>query len=111
MIKGIPVELLERVKTGVDEFNAPVYSETWVTVENVLPGSPSTDDVITATELYGKKATYILAIPKGDAHEWEDTRVRFFGKEFRTFGNMIKTIDALTPTAWNGKIYCEAYHG
>lgn len=36
LIKGIPVTLYERTKTGEDAFHEPVYAETPVTVENVL---------------------------------------------------------------------------
>ena len=36
LIKGIPVILYERTQTGEDAFHAPVYTETPVTVENVL---------------------------------------------------------------------------
>lgn len=110
-IDGIDVDLLIKTKTGVDGFNAPVYSYEWVKVANVLPGQPTTDDIVNSKELYGKKAVYTLCIPKGDEHQWEDTSVRFFGQEFRTFGKLIKTIDKMTPTPWNGRIMCEVYDG
>lgn len=111
MFTGINVELLVKEQTGVDDFGAPIYSERWETVGNVLPGQPTTDDITTAKEMHGRKAVYALAIPKNDNHNWEDTRVRFFGEEFATFGKLVKTIDKLTPTVWNGRIMCEVYNG
>ena len=36
LIKGIPVTLYERTKTGEDAFHEPIYTEIPVIVENVL---------------------------------------------------------------------------
>ena len=51
IIKGIPVVLYEKTQTGVDEFNAPIYAETPVTINNVLVGEPSTQEIVNANEL------------------------------------------------------------
>ena len=48
-IKGVPVTLYEKTLTGYDEANRPVYTETPVTVDNVLIGEPSTEDITSAT--------------------------------------------------------------
>lgn len=109
MIKGIPVILVEKAKTGVDGFNQPVYEETEVTVENVLVAPSSQGDVITSTDLTGKKAIYTLGIPKTDTHEWENKKVRFFGKEWRVFGFSIQGIDENIPLDWNRKVMVERY--
>lgn len=109
MIKGIPVTLYERSQTGVDSFGAPIYAETPVTVQNVLVSPSTTDDIVNSTSLYGKKAVYQLAIPKGDQHIWEDSTVEFFGRKWRTFGFMTKGIEENIPLDWNGKIQVEAY--
>lgn len=108
-IKGIPVVLYERTQTGFDDFNAPVYTENPITVENVLVGQPTSTEVLDALNIHGKKAVYVLAIPKGDNHEWENKTVEFFGKKWKTFGFLVKTIDHLTPLDWNGKIMVECY--
>lgn len=110
-IKGIAVTLYEKEKVGTDLFNNPIYSETAVVVENVLVGSPTTDDITTATSLYGRKAVYTLGIPKEDTHNWENVKVEFFGEVWRTFGLPVKGIDDLVPTEWNEKVMVERYEG
>ena len=103
-MKGAAVVLYERTQTGTDAFNDPAYSETAVTVQNVLIGEPTTDEVTSSVELYGRKIEYMLGIPKGDAHDWEDTTVEIFGKKFRTFGATIQGIEENVPTPWHKKV-------
>jgi hypothetical protein len=111
MIKGIPITLWERTQTGTDAFNAPVYTETPVTVENVLvtPGNQGGDDVIDALRLYGKHAEYVLSVPKGDAHDWTDRKIEFFGQVWRSFGLPTEYIEANVPLCWNRKVLVERY--
>ncbi len=108
-MRGIPVILHVKTQTGTDGFNMPVYTETVETVENVLVGSPTTDELTDSISLYGKKIEYMLGIPKGDAHEWEDTTVEFFGRKFRTFGAVIEGIEANVPTRWHRKVRVESF--
>lgn len=108
-LKGITVRLYTETQTGTDEFNNPVYSESYVDVDNVLVGEPTSDDIINSTELYGKKAVFTLGIPKSDANNWENKKVEFFGQTFRTFGAVIKGIDHLVPLSWNAKVKVERY--
>ena len=103
-MRGVSVVLYERVQTGTDAFNDPVYAETAVTVQNVLIGEPTTDEVTSSVELYGRKIEYMLGLPKGDAHNWEDTTVEIFGKKFRTFGATIQGIEENVPTPWHKKV-------
>ena len=107
MIKGITVQLHERTQTGVDEFGVPIYTETIVNVPNVLVTPTANDEIVTELQLYGKRSDYELCIPKGDAHDWTDVRVSFFGKTFRTFGTKVKWIDANVPLKWNTKVKVE----
>ena len=109
MIKGITVRLCVKEQTSTDPFNNPVFSENWVDVENVLVAPSTSDDITTSQDLYGKKAVYTLAIPKGDTHEWKDTLVEFFGQRFRTFGFPVQGIDENIPLDWNKKVMVEAY--
>lgn len=107
MIKGISIILYDIVQTGTDDFNKPTYSETPVTVDNVLV-YPSTSEEVTGTlNLTGKKAVYTMAIPKGDSHEWKNRNVEFFGDTFHTIGEPIKGIDANIPLLWNTKVEVE----
>lgn len=112
-MRGITVTLYEKVQSGTDAFNAPIYTETAVNVDNVLVGQPDGDDVITATTLYGKQIRYMLGIPKGDTHDWTDARVEWtdaYGTHtVKTFGFPITGIEANIPTPWHMKVRCEAY--
>lgn len=109
MIKGIDVLLHVRTQTGEDAANAPIYTDTLVTVKNVLVTPQTSDDVVQSIQLYGKKAEYELCIPKGDAHDWEDTIVEFAGSKWHTFGFTRSYIDANVPLLWNNKVKVERY--
>lgn len=109
MIKGITVRLCVRKQTGVDPFNNPVFTDAWENVENVLVAPSTSDDIVSSKDLYGKKAVYTMAVPKGDTHEWKDTMVEFFGQRFRTFGFPVQGIDENIPLDWNKKVMVETY--
>lgn len=106
---GITVVLHEKTQTGTDSFNNQVFTENTVSVDNVLVGEPTADDVITSTNVYGKQIVYMLGIPKGDTHNWENAEVEFFGNRYRTFGHLIQGIEANVPTMWHKKIRVERY--
>ena len=80
-IKGVQVTLWDKTQSGVDEFNAPVYTEEPVQVDNVLIAPSSAQEILDTVNLYGKKAVYTLGIPKTDTHDWMDKHVSFFGQE------------------------------
>ena len=103
-MRGVTVVLYERTQTGTDAFNDPVYTTVPVTVENVLVGQPTTDEITSSIDLYGKKIEYMLGIPKGDAHDWENTTVEIFGQIFQTFGATIQGIEENVPTPWHKKV-------
>lgn len=109
MIKGITVKVCIRTETGTDPFGSPIFTDVWESVENVLVSPASSDDIVSSQNLYGKKAVYTLAIPKGDTHEWMDTQVEFFGQRFRTFGFPIMGIEENIPLDWNMKVMVERY--
>lgn len=108
-LHGIPVTLYERTRTGADAFNAPVYSETPVTVENVLVSPVSAEAIVSDLQLYGKRAVYELCLPKGDTHDWAGCRVEFFDQSFRVFGPAQELIESLVPLDWNRKVKVERY--
>lgn len=109
MIKGIPVIIKKKVQIGIDGFNHPIYNFVDETVENVLVAPSSSDDVVSAQDLYGKRAVYTLAIPKGDQHNWNDTIVEFFGAQWKTFGFPLEGIEENIPLDWNKKVMVERY--
>lgn len=115
-LKGMDITLYEQTPV-VDEqgnpvkdgFGLPQYTESPVTVSNVLVGQPSSEDVVNELSLYGKRCAYVLGIPKGDNHDWEDKKVSFFGETFRTYGTPTQGIEALIPLGWNKKVMVERY--
>lgn len=108
-IKGITVILIDKVKTGQDDFGHSVFEDREIEVENVLVQPTSTDDKVSRLNLTGKVAVYTLAIPKGDTHNWEDREVLFFGQRWRTFGIPTEGIESLIPLDWNKKVTVERY--
>ena len=109
IIKGITIKLYEHQQTGTDPFNRPVYEDTPVDVENVLVGQPTEAEVLDTLNLTGRKAVYVLGIPKGDQHDWEDKKVEFWGLTFKTIGMPIQGIEEMVPLAWNKKVRVERY--
>ena len=107
LIKGADVVLHIKTQDGTDAFNNPIYKETTETVHNVLIGLPETEEVKSSIDLYGKRIEYILGIPKGDKHNWEDTTVEFFGNTYQTFGHTIEGIETNIPLAWHKKVRVE----
>lgn len=108
-MRGISITLYTTTQTSTDEFNRPVFAETPVTVENVLIGEPSTDDIVAEINMTGKRLAYTLAIPKGDTNDWTDKTVEFFGEKFKTIGEPTQGIDHLIPLSWNKKVKVERY--
>ena len=109
MIKGIPVIIRVKKQTGTDGFDKPVYEYMDEIVENVLVSPTNSDDIITTTDLTGKKAVYTLAIPKGDRHDWTDCIVCFFEQEWKTIGYPLEGIEENIPLDWNKKVVVERY--
>lgn len=108
-IKGITVTLYQKKEVGRDDFNAPIYEESTIMVDNVLVAPSSTDDMVTSTDLVGKKAVYTLGIPKDDTNTWEDAIVEFYGQKWHVFGFAIQGIVENIPLDWNKKVMVERY--
>lgn len=110
LIKGIDVTLYDRQESGVDAFNRPTYTETAVTVNNVLV-SPVSSETITDAEinLSEKRAIYELSIPKKDSHIWENRIVEFFGQKWKTIGIPLELMQENVPLDWNRRIKVERY--
>lgn len=104
---GVPVVLHVKEQSGVDSFNNPTYTDSTEIVDNVLIGQPTTEEIDSTLSLYGKKIEYMLGIPKGDTHVWEDTVVEFWGGRYHTFGMTIQGIEANIPTPWHKKVRVE----
>ena len=107
-IKGITITLYTKTQTGTDAFNAPVYEEISEDVENILVSPASETEITDTLSLYGRRAIYTLAIPKGDTHTWKGGRVAFFDREWNVIGDEIEGIEGLIPLSWNKKVRVEA---
>lgn len=107
-IKGQTITLYNKTQSGVDGFNRPTYTETAVEVANVLIAPMSEEEVLDILNLTGKRATYQLAIPKGDTHVWEDREVGFWGERWRVIGKPIEGQSELIPLLWNKKVRVES---
>ena len=108
-MKGTTVQLLVKTKTGEDGFGKPIYSVQWVDVPDVLVGSPSTDDITSTLQLYGKKVAYVLGIPKNDTHNWVDATVKIWGDKYQTIGYPMTGEQENIPLRWGKNVKVEAY--
>lgn len=109
MIKGETVILIDKVENGVDPFGTATYTESEISVDDVIIGSPTFDAAVSDLQLYGKKITYILGIPKGDPHDWKDKEVIIRGERFRTYGFPLTQTEANVPGRWNTQVKVERY--
>lgn len=111
-MRGITVTLVEKTQTGTDDLNRPIYEDSYIDVDNVLVGEPTSDEIANTMSLYGKKAKYTLAIPKGDTNDWTDTEVILtspFEGKYKTIGYPTAGIEANIPLMWNKKVIIERY--
>lgn len=108
-MKGTTVQLAVKSVIGHDPFGAPIETEELIDVNDVLVGQPSSDDIINAIQMYGKKIVYVLGIPKGDQHDWVDATVIIWGERFRTVGYPETGIQENIPLRWKANIKVERY--
>lgn len=100
---------MQKTVIGQDPFGQDIFHEKWVDVPGVLVGEPSTNEIITDINLYGKRLAYTLGIPKKDNHKWKDTKVKFWGYVFETYGLPTRGIDENIPMKWNEKVKVTYY--
>ena len=108
-MKGMTIQLVKKTQTGTDSFDAPVYSEELVDVNDCLVGQPSADDIANTLALYNKKIAYTIGIPKGDTNDWVDAEIVMFGGRYRTIGYPEQGILANIPLRWGQNIKVERY--
>lgn len=106
---GETIILYQKTQTGVDSMNMPVYEEIPVSVDDVFIGYPTGEEKISELTATGRHWVYTLGIPKGDTHDWENARVEFHGRTWRTFGAPVKGIPELMPFQWGMNVKVEAY--
>lgn len=109
-IKGITITLFDLAQTGLDPLNKPIYTESPVSVDNVLVAPVSSTEQLETYTLTGRRAVYQLGIPKGDTHNWTAGRkVSFFGADWRIIGIPTEGIEDMIPLSWNKKVQVERY--
>ena len=109
-MRGITVTLYDRTQTGTDALNKPIYSETPVTVDNVLVAPSEAVEVVQQISLDGRRGEYVMGIPKGDEHDWSaGKKVSFFGVDWRIIEMPTEGIEWLIPLGWNKKVKVERY--
>ena len=113
MIHGTAITLYEKTAAGVNEIGEETFTETPVTVENVLIGEPSAQERLDEVNLTGRMIEYVLGIPKGDTHVWTDRRVElpadFPAGKYRTFGYPAIGQEELVPLQWGKNVMVERY--
>lgn len=111
-MKTVTVTLIKKTQSGTDPFNQPIYDESEVSVDGVLVGEPSTEDITNAYTRYGSKVVYTLAVPKGDDNDWNDTGVILpepFAGRYHTVGIPTAGIEGNIPLRWNKKVHLESF--
>lgn len=109
-MKTTEVLLYNKVDTGMrDKTNRPITEETFTRVPGVLIAPVSVEEMVNSINLTGKKAVYQLAIPKGDQNDWDNAKVYFWGKFYRTIGIPEEGMEENIPLNWNRKIKVERY--
>lgn len=109
MIKGITITIYQKQKYGKDMFGHDLYEEIPEEVDDVLVAPIASNDISVNTNTDISKTQYNLAIPKGDDHDWNNTKVKFFGKTWKTVGEPVEGIEENIPLRWNKKVVVERY--
>lgn len=109
MIKSTTIQLVVENIVDYDPFGAPIVEETIEDVAGVLVGMPSTTDITSATQMFGKKIVYTLGIPKDDTHNWTDAVVYIWGQKYKTFGFPQTGIQENIPLKWGQNVMVERY--
>lgn len=108
-MKGTTVQLVKKTQSGIDALGNPIYTTELIDVDDVLVGTPTSDEVIGTLKLYGKRIAYTLGIPKGDSHVWVDTDVYIWGDKYRTIGYPVTGEQANIPLRWGQNVRVERY--
>lgn len=94
-------------KQTLDAHHYPITEEVEEVVDDVLIGEPTQAELESTGDVKHERATYMLAIPKGDTHDWQDATVVFWGRRWRQIGRITQGIEANVPLDWNKKVMVE----
>ena len=104
MIRGETVKVLRPSVNGMDAYNTPIRKWSKESVDNVLVGSPSPDDVATSAEPDGLRVSLPLYFPRSYHGALRGCRVGVRGTEYQVVGDPMPLDGGLTPTAWNMQV-------
>lgn len=108
-MKGTTVKVLQKTVTGQNVMHEDIVTEKWIDVPDVLVGQPTTDDITSTLQLYGKRIEYVLGIPKGDTNDWTDTEVEIWGEKYKTIGYPMTGESENIPLRWGKNVKVERY--
>lgn len=108
-MKGTTVKVLQKTVTGQNDMHEDIVTEKWIDVPDVLVGQPTTDDITSTLQLYGKRIEYVLGIPKGDTNDWTDTEVEIWGEKYKTIGYPMTGESENIPLRWGKNVKVERY--
>ena len=108
-LKGITITVYQKKPTGSDAFGHMQYKYIPEQVDDVLVAPVSSSELSSNQNVSIAKTQYNLAIPKGDMHDWTDTKVEFYGKTWKTVGEPVEGIEENIPLRWNKKVVVERY--
>lgn len=107
---AIPVKLYERVENGVDDFGIPKYTEKPVVINKCLVAMGQHNQLLDNNTTPVALDTFTIAIPKGDKHDWRNSRVEFElgGIVFvcKTNGDYLLGVEDAMPLMWHKQIWC-----
>jgi len=110
MLHGVTIQIKIKGEATYNSFGEAIAAESWENVADVLVGLPTTEDMPAHGELLGRRVDYVLGIPKGDGHVWEDAEVILpapFAGRYRTVGFPVAGIEDMIPLRWNKKVKVE----
>lgn len=112
MCAGVSITIRRPVTTH-DENNDEVVSYTTETLDNVLFGTPSADDIATAERMHGMEARYTLAIPQEYTQPLRGCIIvrDIDSTKWQVIIDKPPVPPMLTPTAWNREVVVGVEHG
>lgn len=112
IVKGLTVVLHEKVEAGADDYGQTTYTENLVAVDNVFIQNVSDDAIVSNIDVAGKHNSFVLHIPIGDNHKWEDSLVDLpapYNITVKTYASGMIFREDLVPLEWNKQIKAEIY--
>lgn len=111
-MRGMRLDFQKRVKTGVDGFNQPVYSEVTVSIEDCLVAPPTDPiDRVESAALDRNSTVVRIYLPKDDSSDVSKSSFEYDGETFQVIGRPVKFMEENTPTRWNRYARAESIDG